>query len=92
MQLINVKDADGILSKRQWWTVGESCEALVVYENGKCSINITGNSGDLTASIGKKINEDHSCNFVITATIDSGFIEIPEDELEKVLSWIDICC
>ena len=92
MKLIREKAADGILSKRQWWLVGESCEALVVFENGKCSINIIGGEGDLTLSIGKKINEDHSCDFIITATIDSGFIEVPEGELEKVLSWVEECC
>ncbi len=93
MQLLKEKASNGLLAKREWWSLGDMCEAMIVYEHGKCSINITGDSGDISLTIGEKINKERSRKYPTTVTIDSGFIEVPEDELNEVLSLIEnLCC
>ena len=92
MRLLREKNPDGIMAKREWWSLGEGYEALVVYEDGNCSINVTGKEGDVSLSIGDKINKANSSNYVTTATIDSGFIEVPEGDLKNILSLIEQYC
>ena len=92
MRLIKNKEANGTLARREWWSLNHAYEAMVGYEDGKCSINIIGQAGDLSLSIGNKLNKEFSRRYSISRTIDSSFIEVPEGELKEVLSLIERYC
>jgi hypothetical protein len=83
----------GILSRRQWWSVGKACEALVVYEQDRCSIHLTDASGaDISNTVAARLSKEHGRPYPTTSTIDSSFIEIPEKDLKEILRIVDEYC
>lgn len=81
---------DGILNRREWWSLSNSCEALVAYGDKICSIHLTNKEKiDITQEVAKIIKEQANIAITVTATIDSYFIECSKEDLETLMRFLD---
>ncbi|WP_148212590.1 hypothetical protein [Hahella chejuensis] len=55
------------------------------------SLHVSGdNKGDLSESVGNRLNLEMGRNYKLTAGVDSRFIEIPCGELNEALKELDV--
>lgn len=82
---------DKVLGKQQWWDAGSRFKVLVSMDQDICSLHITDLDGrDVSEIIGNILNTELQNNYNITSGIDSYFIEIPSEDLMKILKEISV--
>ncbi len=87
--LIREQPAD-ILNRREWWSLSDSCEAIIAFGKDVCSIHVTNMSQeDITKELFEKIDSRTETKLSITATIDSYFIECELGEEKAVMEAIE---
>jgi len=87
------KQPAGILERREWWSLSDTCEAMVVYGKEICSIHITNsNREDISKELVAKLLEKTGVSLSTTATIDSYFIECEEEKVVGLLADLESVC
>ncbi len=83
----------GILERREWWSLPDSCEAMVVYGKEICSIHVTNkNKEDITKELAGRIEAQTEVALSTTATIDSFLIECKANEAPSLLTALESVC
>lgn len=89
-KLIRQVAGDKLLDRREWRAVGVGCEAMVVYGDGGCSVNvICAQAGDVTPLVYR-----HAEGIAdrLSQAIDSYSLEVAEGKLPELLRLLDAVC
>lgn len=87
------EQSSGILERREWWLLKNSCEGMTAYGEDICSIHITNqNKEDITKLLAEKIETKTKVSFSITATIDSFLIECKANDTPSLLDDLEAAC
>lgn len=99
LKFIKAKLATEFIGRKEWWTIGKNCEALIGFGEKLRSINIRNTQdNDITLFIAKRLdikpaNEESDIPEIrLNRTIDTFFIECSEEILKSLLEQIDYIC
>lgn len=92
VELIRAQPA-GILDRREWWSLPNSCEVMVVYGKDICSIHITNKSKeDITKGLAERVEAQKEIALSTTETIDSFLIECKASDVPSLLAALETVC
>ncbi|MDH5228469.1 MAG: hypothetical protein OEZ58_14910 [Gammaproteobacteria bacterium] len=87
------EQAAGVLDRREWWSLKDSYEAMVVYGKDVCSVHITNsNREDVTKELAEKLKAKQSITLQTTSTIDSFFVECNQDQVMVLIKDLESVC
>ena len=99
IEFIRSIPADEFIGHKEWWKIGDHCEALIGFGKKLRSISIRDRDGnDITPIIAKQldiklVNEQSDTPEVrLNRTIDAFFIECQTETLASLLKQIDYIC
>lgn len=99
LKFIKAKPATEFIGRKEWWEIGDHCEALIGFGKNLRSINIRDAKGnDVTSIVAKQLDiklvdeENIMTEVRLNRTIDAFLIECPEELLVRLLKQVDFVC